>query len=284
MNSKISSMTSFQAYAKGLNMPAKTKDLIHQGIQKERSALKPAVIISSTLGILGALTLLSQGKNLKGFIGDFLNNAKLDEKHGEPLSEIKDFNMFKLSSYKNLVKAAKYGPLDIITMATFAITGGATSGITLDKKNAKTKLKESVSQLVGNIIIPVSALTVSSTLADKTIGKTIFNKNITASNVKWVKIPMSIIGFAIGVLGGHKIANALNKALFNEKQVTKEREIKATDLMAHVDDIATTAGMMGKGISAYEGIARVIPAAVVIPGILAGFAGSKEPRAVIKKA
>lgn len=280
MNLKISDIAGFHAYAKGGHAPKNAQYSIDKNTKKEtfadkkeRKILKPAVIISSTLGILGALTLLSQGKKLDGRVGKFLNNAKIGGEHGEHLSEIRNFNMFKLSSYKNLVKNAKYGPLDIITMAGFSIAGGGALGAFLDKKNAKAKLKESISQFVGNIALPVSALTAGAVMAGKTIGKTIFNKNITEQNVKWVKIPMSIAGLAIGMFGGHKIANALNKVLFKEKRTAEEeRELSPADLMVHVDDIATTAGMVSKGVPAYQGIARVVPAAIILPGILAGFA------------
>lgn len=245
---------------------------------KRSKFIVPALIAATSLSILGTMTLLSKGKMGTGKIANFLKNSKIGN---ETLSQVEGFNMFKKGTYKNLVKSMKYGPLDVFAMASASVVSGLTVGSVLDdKKNTKTKLKESVSQIVGNILFPIVCVTGASVLMDKTVGKKLFDKVITPESVRKLKLVPSILAFGLGVAGGNKTANKINQTVFKMKDVPT-RGVKIADFSGHIDDGCTTVGLVGKGVKTCEAIARVIPAALTISGISTGLA--KEEASLLKE-
>ena len=244
---------------------------------KLNKPLLAALICATPLSVLGALTLLSRGKLGTGKVANFLKNAKVGS---ETLSLAEGFNMFKPKTYGALVKTIKYGPLDVITMAGASVAGGLAVGCALDKKeNRKIKLKESISQMVGNIIFPIVCLTAGAILADKAVGKTWFNRMITHQNVKPLKIAASIGAFILGVIGGNKVANKLNAHVFKTGPSSGHvpaRAVKPADFAAHIDDGCATVGLAGKGVAICEKIVRVVPAALTVAGIATGLAKDEK--------
>ena len=232
--------------------------------------LKPALFASTGLSILASLTLISKGKTGTGKVADFLNNARIS---GERISRVKDFNMFKPNTYRNLVTKMKYAPLDILTMSCASVTSGLITGSLIgEKRDRKAKLKEAISQIVGNVFIPIGAITAAGALADRSVGKTIFNKVITEGGSKKIKAAATITAFIGGIIVGNKVANMVNRAIFKTDK-DKERELGISDMANHVDDLFATAGTVGKGIPAFSHIARVVPAALTIAGVSTGAAG-----------
>jgi hypothetical protein len=226
--------------------------------EKRNKALAPVLVGVTALSVLGALTLISKGKTGTGKIANFLKNAKIG---GETLSAVEGFNMFKPKTYINLIKKMHYGPLDVVAMAGSSVASGLAVGCLLDGKNKKTKLKEAISQMVGNIIFPIACLTAANALMPKVS--------------KPVKILSSLVGFAAGVIGGNKAANKINEVVFKTGKVPP-RAVKVGDFSAHIDDGCATIGLVGKGVAICEKIARVIPAALTISGISTGLAKNEK--------
>lgn len=238
---------------------------------KRSKLLVPALIGATTMSILGTMTLISKGRMGTGKISKLLNK----EVFGEKLFAVKNFNMFKSKTYSQLVKEMKYGPLDVITIASSSVASGLGVGCLLDdKKNRKTKVKESISQIVGNIIFPIICVTGASVLMSKGIEKQLPVIKQVANKVgnRVPKIVASALGFLAGVVGGNKVANQINKSAFQTPKAAPKRGLKPADLSGHIDDGCTTVALAGKGVKVCEAVARVIPAALTICGISTGLA------------
>jgi hypothetical protein len=249
---------------------------------KRNKALIPILAVATSAAILATLTLISRGKAGKGKIAKFLNEtAKIGKgEKAEYLFKIEKFNMFKPKTYSTLVNTASYGSLDVIAMAGASTATGLAVGCALDgKEHRKTKLKEAVSQMVGNIILPIVCVTAGGILATKALNTDVLKSFLNrASKPKAMesifRVVTGVASFAVGCLGGNKIANKLNKAVF--KTQTPPRPFKIQDASAHIDDGTTMIGMVGKGVGVCDAIARVVPAALTISGISAGLAREKE--------
>ena len=61
--------------------------------------------------------------------------------------------------------------------------------------------------------------------------------------------------------------NKVSNAIFNNK--TEERGVKATDFSAHVDDMLVAANCISKNKYVHR-LARIVPAALIIPGFEVG--------------
>ena len=243
--------------------------------QKVRAAA-PFVLVTIP-AILGTMTLISKLRKGDGRVAKFLKESNFA---GEKFSQIADFNMFKPSTYKNLVKKAQYGPVDVLAMAAASLAAGVGLGCTIDKnkEDRKAKYRETVAQYVGNFIFPVTCLAGASGLMNKAFDKGLF-KNIieNAKDSKIMKGQLKIIpvvsGFLIGMFGGNRIANAMNNKIFGKEEF---RGIKASDMSAHIDDTCMTVALIGKEFEKCKAFGRFIPPALTVCGVSAGMAKSKE--------
>jgi hypothetical protein len=147
-----------------------------------------------------------------------------------------------------------------------------------DKKHRKAKLRESVNQLLGNVLVPIGAVWSASELykrnensimkfvpqlAEKGKVSKYFNMALRA-------IPGSIVTLAAlgaGIFAGNKVSNFINEKVYHKKV---ERDIKATDFAPHVDDIGIAVSLMADKSKGASIIQRVIPAFLCVPGYQTG--------------
>ena len=145
---------------------------------------------------------------------------------------------------------------EVIAMGAGSCIGGFLGGaiVDKDKNNRKAKLRESLMQM-GNVSIPI--LTVH-----------LFVEKLFKNLSKAARAFIGLGGVAIGVILGNIVMNKINNIIFNESG-NESRKIKATDFSAHFDDIVVAASYISKSDIVHT-IGRLVPAALVIPGIEVG--------------
>ena len=241
---------------------------------------KAVVLASSALGMVLPLAFWSKRA------GFSLNPAKLFS------TSIKDWALFK---YKPLDKVLEYdNAAKIISIATGSVVGGFAGGAFVDKDNIKAKKREVMSQLLGDVIVPITCVWAGAKVFkhyEKTLQNLmpkiskdfkIFAKNVSKDS-KFVKItnliseniPNSVAtlgSLAVGIIAGNKVSNEINEKLYNKKV---ERGIKATDFAPHVDDLCLSISMVNSGSTFGTKLGRVIPFALLVPGYETGTAREK---------
>lgn len=234
--------------------------------EKELNAKQKAVILgSSVAGMTPVLAVLAKRK------GFSLNPAKIIK------TPLKDWAIFK---YKPKGKAIEFEAPQIISVAAGSVAGGFIGGAIVDKQNIKAKKREVLSQLLGNVLVPVGCVASGAKLynkyADKIEGAMPQLKgqgNFTKGfNIFLQKIPnglttLSLLG--VGIYLGNKVSNLINEKLYHKKV---ERDIKPSDFAPHVDDICMATSMMNEGSSFGSKLGRIIPLALIVPGYETGTA------------
>lgn len=241
---------------------------------------KATVLASSALGMVLPLAFWSKKAGFN------LNPAKIFK------TPIKDWALFKC---KPVDKVLEYdNAAKIISIATGSVAGGFAGGALVDKENLRAKKREVLSQLLGDVIVPITCVWAGAkvfkhyekTLQDvmpkirndlKIFGKVIAknSKFTNALNTISENIPNAIatIGsLAIGIIAGNKVSNEINEKLYHKKV---ERGIKATDFAPHVDDLCLSISMVNSGSSLGTKLGRVIPFALLVPGYETGTAREK---------
>lgn len=158
--------------------------------------------------------------------------------------------MFNFKNIKNSFLAkVKYHDEQVIPIGVGSILGGLAGGYMIDKdpKARKEKRREALMQ-VGNVSIPI--LTVDF-LSEK-LGK----------YGKVAKTCGAVAGIFAGVYLANVIMNRVNNFIFRQKE---GRDMKLTDFSAHVDDAVVAASYVSSS-PIVNGIARIIPLALMIPG------------------
>ena len=193
---------------------------------------------------------------------------------------IKDWAIFRLYDKNNPAKKMiELEEKEILELAAASVAGGLAGGLVFDdKKYRKSKIRESVNQLLGNVLVPVACVGAVSRLykAHKTkilsfipqikeTGKfsKIFNKTLKG-------IPFSIATIAslgIGILAGNKVSNFINEKVFHKKV---DRKIKGTDFAPHVDDLGMAVSLMADKSKGASFITRIVPAFLCVPGYETG--------------
>ncbi len=205
-------------------------------------------------------------------------------------------NVFKWSGLKHIKFEAK----EILGLGAGSVIGGLASGVMVDRKNSKDKFRESLQQYIGNIVFPIGFVAGATSLYEKCTKnfkmpqmkgttKTIkfLNGIIKAAPVAGVTLA-ALVG---GIIFGNKITNAMNNKIFKEHE---KRDIKVTDMAAHVDDMCLGASIVANNMASVETAAtqtltqatiqggahsmfsKLIPPALVIPGYMTGLAQSDE--------
>ena len=209
----------------------------HEHSSMKDSPYKPSekalIAGMSALGVLGSLALLSKGA-------------------GYSLKPSKMFKDIKNSYLAKIDFEAK----EVVAMGAGSCIGGLAAGyiIDKDKANRRAKLRESLMQ-IGNVSIPIITVDL---LVDK-----IFKKQ-----TKMARAFIGLVGVGIGVVLGNIIMNKINNLIFDEGKDTS-RKIKITDFSAHLDDVVVAASYISKS-NLVHAIGRIIPAALVIPGLEVG--------------
>lgn len=192
-----------------------------------------------------------------------------------------NLNIFKWSDFKNL----KIESLEILALASGSLIGGLAGGIAVDKTNKRDKFRETLQQFVGNIVFPISFVAIGNWGYDKFVQKTGFkmpqfdNKLLNAISKSFPLVAVVLSSLTLGIFVGNEVANKMNNKIFVEEE---DRDIKITDLAAHVDDTLLGASLVAQNLSPANAVngatgtlsvaSRLIPPALVIPGYMAGIA------------
>ncbi len=182
---------------------------------------------------------------------------------------------------KITLASLKYHEKQVIGMGAASVTGGLIGGLLADKtKNNKAKIRESIQQFGGNILIPVSLLAMNTKLLDKS-GFTIPVKE-SASKLRNIfngalkGLPLVVVTVA-SLVGGMKIGNVIfnkiNNKIFKDNE---KREQKASDYSAHIDDLCMTASLLPIGEVVNKVTTKLLPFTFLIAGYEAGTSEAKE--------
>ncbi len=265
---------------KGVNKEVST--FTHSYLEHSDLTLKQKATVLGTSALGMALPLAFLSKKA----GFSLNPAKIFK------TPIKDWALFK---YKPVDKVLEFDEgWKIISVATGSVAGGFAGGVLVDKDNIKAKKREVLSQLLGDVIVPISCVWAGAKLFkhyETTLQKLmpkinnnlkIFGKNISKDS-KFVNIVNTISenipnavatlgSLGVGIIAGNKVSNEINEKLYNMKV---ERGIKATDFAPHVDDLCLSISMVNSGSTLGTLLGRVIPLALLVPGYETGTAREK---------
>ena len=233
---------------------------------------KATVLASSALGM--ALPLAFWSKKA----GFSLNPSKIFKM---PMNPFKNWALFK---YKPVDKVLEYDDAaKIISIATGSVAGGFAGGALVDKENIKAKKREVLSQLLGDVIVPITCVwagakvfkhyentlqKIMPKIAKETKSAKIFNT--ISKNIPNAVATLGSLG--IGIVAGNKVSNEINERLYHKKV---ERGIKASDFAPHVDDLCMSISMVNSGSEFGTKLGRIIPLALLVPGYETGTAREK---------
>lgn len=230
---------------------------------------KTAVLVSSVLGMTPMLAVLAKRK------GFSLNPFKIIK------TPMKDWAIFKFAPKNSVIE---FEEPQIFSVAAGSVLGGFIGGALVDdKSNLKAKKREILSQLLGNVLVPVLCVGQGSRIFNKYSARLQnlmpkINKNSSSANFInkcLINIPnaLSTLGsLAVGIYAGNKVSNFINEKIYHQKV---ERNIKASDFAPHVDDLCMATSMMNKESTFGSKLARVIPLALLVPGYQTGTAQEK---------
>ena len=193
---------------------------------------------------------------------------------------IKDWAIFRLYDKKNpLKKDIELEGKEILELATASVAGGLAGGLMFDdKKYRKSKIRESVNQLLGNVMVPIACVWGISELYKKNkksimdlvpqikeTGKysKIFNQALRA-------IPFSVAtlgALGVGIFAGNRVSNFLNEKVFHKKV---DRGVKVSDFAPHVDDVGMAVSLMADKSKTASVIQRTVPLFLCVPGYETG--------------
>ncbi len=183
-------------------------------------------------------------------LGVAASSAILAKKAGYSLNPTKMFKNIK-NSY---LAKVEFHDKEVISLGAGSCLGGLAGGYIIDKDptNRRSKNREAVMQ-IGNISIPIITVEQFAKLGAK-YGK--IQKGLAA-----------VAGIFIGVYFANFVMNKFSNFVFQNKN--DERDVKATDFSAHVDDMVVAASCISDN-KYVQGIARIIPVALTIPGFEVG--------------
>lgn len=238
---------------------------------KKKNHVKLGVLITTLLGAGTALAAISKKQ------GFSLSPSKIKN------TKIKDWAIFKLPKNKNdTSKVLEFEEKEILFMAAGSVSGGLLGGIAFDdKKHRRSKVKEAVNQMLGDVMVPLAFVAGPTRLYQAFEDLYKENKNTKfvklknaakyITNNKFLKVicPVVVSGssLAAGIIAGNKVSNYINEKLHKEKV---ERKIKATDFAPHVDDVCLAVTLMADKSPLSSFISKLVPFALLVPGIETG--------------
>lgn len=166
---------------------------------------------------------------------------------------LKPSQMFK--NIKNSYLAnVRYEDKEVCTIGLGTCLGGLAGGYIIDKnpENRRAKNREAIMQ-IGNISIPIVTV--------------VQLKKIGAKFGKIAEGTAAIGGIFAGVYLANFLMNKISNFIFQNKN--NERNVKATDFTAHLDDMIVAANCISENKYIHK-LARIIPAALIIPGYEVG--------------
>ncbi len=225
------------------------------------------------------------------FIGMSVALAHIAKRQGYSLNPkviiktpIKDWAIFKMKP-SNGKAPLNIEEKEILELATGSVAGGWLAGATTDSKNMKAKCREALTQIAGNVAVPVACVGATARLYNKyekqiksvmpqveTHGKKSL-KFLNKASKSLPAVAMTGVALAVGIKAGSAVTNFINEKLFGQK---KHRDIKASDFAPHVDDLCLAITLMGaKDSIVANSITRSVPLFLTVPGYQVGKA--QEP-------
>lgn len=233
-------------------------------------SVKRAALIGSVagVGVVSAIIAKKQGFSL--------NPKKIFSQSP------KNWAMFKIFDKKNPdAKLMEIEEKEILALAGGSAAGGLAGGILADdKKYMKGKFRETLNQLLGNVLVPVICVSGVSHFYDKNKYKILSkvpqmkggnnSKSIYYINKFLKAFPsalLTVVGLGVGIVAGNRLSNFINEKIYH-KDI--ERKIKKTDFAPHVDDLSMAVTLMAKKSPLSTSITRTVPAFLCVPGYQIG--------------
>ena len=175
-------------------------------------------------------------------------------------------------------KNLKYNEKDAFIIGTGAVLGGLVGGLAVDrdKNNVKPKLRESLKQLVGNMVFPLGTLAIGNKILEKSKFKM---PNIKSSS-KPAKIANTVLNAlprvvvtTVSLMGGmeigNKVMNKVNNKIFKEQK--KPKMARPEDYLVHSDDVILTANMLLKDAKNLSRLtSKILPLTFIVAGSKSG--------------
>ncbi|MCI1273841.1 MAG: hypothetical protein LKG27_05350 [Clostridiaceae bacterium] len=199
----------------------------------------------------------------------------------------KEWALFKYQNLENKtgkkVETLNLEEKEIVTIAGSSIIGGLIGGrIFDDKSQFKAKIKESVSQMLGDVLVPLTFVAVPSRWYQKHAEKVssyapqIKNPNNSKGILKFNKVLKGLPAMGImlgslcaGIVVGNRVSNFINEKVFHKKV---KRNIRVTDFAPHLDDICLASTLMSNGNMFGKIVSRFVPFALMVAGNEVGIA------------
>lgn len=225
--------------------------------------MKRGVLLTSALGTATAYGIIA---HRKGF-----TIPKIAK------SDMKDWAIFTLKN-----DAMKIEEPEVIGLAAGSVAGGLIGGAIFDDKSQfKAKLRESLSQMVGNVGIPILCVGQATRFYkrhEKGFDKLV--PQIKGENKGFTKIfnrtmkavpPVGVTTAALvtGIFTGNRVSNFINEKLSHRKI---SREIRGTDFAPHVDDVCLGITLMAPHTQIGAVISKTVPFFLTVPGYETGVA------------
>lgn len=230
--------------------------------------VKYGVLASSVAGVAIASAIIAKKQ------GFSLNPKVIFSQSPKKWAMLKIYN----KNDKN-AKLMEIEEKEILTLAAGSAVGGLAGGALLDdKKHLKSKFRETVNQLLGNVAVPVACVGLTSRLYKNNEASILSKVPQISGSSKFIKVAnkclkalpsalLTVISLGAGIIGGNKLSNFLNEKVFHKKV---EREIKTTDFAPHVDDIGMAVTLMADKSALSTTITRTVPAFLCVPGYQIG--------------
>ena len=176
----------------------------------------------------------------------------------------KNYNIFK----------QEIEPMDMLKITGLTVPVSLFTGIALDKnkENIKPKVRESISQLVGNLLIPISLISGALKFRDN-IGQKTFTNPIMKGLAKTHKAVYTAVALVGGLMIGNKVANYINHNIFPEH---KQRPLNIKDFSVHFDDICFATSLILKGNPIGQFASKIIPATLLVSAYETGTRTKKD--------
>ena len=193
---------------------------------------------------------------------------------------VKDWAIFRLYDKNNPAKKdISIEGKEILELAASSVVGGLLGGLIFDdKKYIKSKFRESVNQLLGNVTVPIAFVWGVSELYKKnktSIMNIIPQFKETGSFSKYCNKALRAIPFSVatltalagGIFAGNRVSNFLNEKVFHKKV---DRGVVVSDFAPHVDDIGMAVSLMADKSKTASVIQRTVPLFLCVPGYETG--------------
>ncbi len=229
--------------------------------RKIPTKLKVGVFLTTLAGVAAAMTVTLKGKGYKlNLLDAFKTNPK-------------EWAIFKVEYDDKKHEVEKL----VGRLAIGSVAGGLIGGALFDKKeNMVAKYREAVIQIVGNIAVPLLVVSTGMRQFKKIEPKVLTSMKFLKGNfTKLPELLVSAASLVAGILLGNTIGNFINKKAFHVKG---DRKIKLADMSPHIDDVCLATSLVAAESEIGPYVARLIPAALMVPGISVGLAPETEIR------